>query len=410
MDYYERISELLALVKDKKEKKEEYDEIKKLFLEESGKEISLIMSEFLVSYEFTYDNFMNLLELFSILFARLSTANKYITNEYIEYLYNISSNFNEEENENIYEYLIKTDTMHEDKITQPFLMYLMLVCSDVDEKIAKQINKPEDNFGELPHEIQIAVARAAIYNTDTMKSYGLERLVELLMKEKRAKYQESGVLLAEKITSPSSPIKLFGMITAAAPFLSTLEVAHNAWKVALNFLHKMNDEDKFHAIRLSLQDPSLAETARSALTAELQREISKNKTGIFRSPHITSLLGLILVPSILSAPVGNIESFMTIFNFLQFFISIDKKYRCFQCMGTPQQQHIMESIETAKKGIQKSKKDNQKPKEEILKTMKKSNFGEKMTLEDVAQAVETSKLSIKRAEFAIQSLEEVLQV
>ena len=410
MEYYERILELLALVKDRKETEAEYGEIKKLFLEESGKEISLIMSEFLVSYKFSFDGFMHLLPLFSILFSRLATANKYITNEYIEYLFGISSNFSEKENEEIYKFLIHTDTMGEGTVPQPFLMYLLLVCSDVDEKIAKDVRRPEDSFGSLPHVVQIALARSAVFNTDEMKVYGLERLAELLLMEKRAKYQESGVLLAQKITSPSSPIKLFKMIATAAPFLSTMEVAQQAWKLALGFLHKMNDEDRFHAIRLTLEDSSLAETARSALTAELQREISKNKAGIFRSPHVTTILGLIVIPNIISAPVANIECFMTVFNFLQFFISIDKKYRCFQCMGTPQQKFIMDSIEIAKKGILQSKNNTQKPKEDILKTMKKSNFGENMTLEDVKKSVESSKLSIKRAEFALKSLEDVLQI
>ena len=411
MEYYDEVMELLDLVKNHKEDETQYKQLENYFLNESGKEMYLMMAEFLTSQTtFSFENFMHLLPIIAILFATLSSANEFITNEYLEYLFHISSIFNEEQNQKIYDFLIKTDTMKEDKVTQPFSLFLMLTCSDVDEKIAKMIKKPGDNFGKLPKEIQIAVSRAAIYNTEEMRSYGLERLAELLLKETRTKYQESGVLLVQKITSLSSPIKFFGLIVSCAPFFSTRQISQSAWQFALTILRKMNEEDRFHAIRVTLSDSNIPETGISALISELQREITKNKSGIFRSPHVTMLLNLIILPNVISSPAAQIEAFLTIVNFLQFYISIDKKYRCFQCLGTQNQKIIMDAIEAAKKGIAKAKKQSKRPKDEILKDMKKSNFGENMTIEDVEKSIKCTETAIKRAEFGLSSLEEVMKI
>ena len=408
MEYYERIIELLEVVTKEGKHNDEYSELEKYVKEESGKEIYLIFAEFLSSnVDLKFDGFMKILPLLSVLFIKLTRANKFVTNEYIEHLYKITSNYEEEKNQQIFEFLVKSEQFKD--ATQPFITFLILTASDVPEEIAKMMKKPEDSFTELPDEIKIAASRAAVYNQEEMKGYSVETMTMFLIGQARVKYQESGIKLAGKLGSSSSPVKLFNSIVEITPYLSSHEAAINAWKIAQAIHRKMGDEDKFHSIRIGLCDSKLADTARAALIAELQRDINASKGGILRSPLVGGIINVIVSGDLVANPCGKIENFLTAINFMQFLVSLDRKFRCFQIMGTEKHEFLRQIIEKSKKSIAKAKKENNEPMEEIMKKLKKSNFGEKMTEEDVKKGIETSNINIKRAEFALSSLEEILE-
>ena len=87
MEYHERIIELLEVVTKEGKHNDEYSELEKYVKEESGKEIYIIFAEFLSSnVGLKFDEFMEILPLLSVLFIKLTRANKFVTNEYIEHL------------------------------------------------------------------------------------------------------------------------------------------------------------------------------------------------------------------------------------------------------------------------------------------------------------------------------------
>jgi wobble nucleotide-excising tRNase len=65
-------------------------------------------------------------------------------------------------------------------------------------------------------------------------------------------------------------------------------------------------------------------------------------------------------------------------------------------------------LESLRNSVKQAKRDNQKPREKILKELKKVNYGEQMTLEDIDTVVQGIAAAIARLDFAMLQIQNVL--
>lgn len=406
MDFYDEIREKLDVIRDKDESKDEYDRLYSLFSEESGKEIYLIIAEwFSEQNKLKFESFLRISPLLRLLFDRLVKANKFVMNEFIQFLFSHCVSKTDEQLAKIY--TVFTSPMMEEP-TQPYIYFITAISSKLDPVLTEKLTLPEDKFSDLPEVMKIAISRAASLYPQNFRSFGLDRLCNILITNSRTSLREDGVILCSKITNPENSIKMFNSVLSVVPYLSTAEAAMGGWETCLKILHKMNVEERFHAIRLAFENHNIADTARVSLATELIKQIRNGQGTIFRSPNLIPVVAHICDPSILSSPITHVEVVISILTFLVFFLTFEKKYRCFMILGTPSENELQKSIELAKKGVAESEKQNNKPKEEILKNMKKSNFGENMTMDDVEKAVKATKISIARIKYSISEVEEIL--
>ncbi|EAY21940.1 hypothetical protein TVAG_250000 [Trichomonas vaginalis G3] len=406
MDFYDEIRQCFDHILDKTSSKEEFERITTIFKTESGKELYLIVAEWLSEHdEIGFEAFRQFSILFRLHLDGLRKANKFIMNEYLDVLYIRCMKYTEEQIVQIYN-VFNTPFMEE--ATQPYLYFMISIAPTIQQEIASQITKPEDIFSDLPYCMQISIARAAVFNPQQFRSYGLERLATLLLNNTRTCYKEDGITLCSQIKSPENAIKLFNNAISAAPYLCSAQSAKKGWEICLLMLHNMTTEDRFHSIRISFENKNITDSARISLTNELIKQIRNGQGTIFRSPSVIQIAALICNPSILSSPVTHSEVVISIFAFLTFIVTLERKYRCFMLLGCPSEKELRNSIEITKKGINESEKQNNRPKEEILKNMKKSNFGENMTMDDVEKAVKSTQIIIARIKFAISEFESIL--
>ncbi|KAH0787198.1 hypothetical protein GPJ56_008912 [Histomonas meleagridis] len=265
-------------------------------------------------------------------------------------------------------------------------------------------------FSKYPHSYQLSFSRCALYFPDKFTLLSLERLSLLLMKSGRPHLQNDGIKLSSFITNPTSPRDLFTSIVTSGPYLSTIEAARSSWSTALKILNSMNEENKFHTLRLVLESPETPEATLCVIIQELKRIIHSSKSGLFRSPMVgNTLLPLIMNPNVTRNPVGKTELLVTSLNFLQYLLIVDKRIHCFALFGNQNQmKNIQKAVDEVKVALKKSKSDNEKPKEKILENMKKVNFGKELTRNDIDKVVESTNLSIARVQFNVELIEEVL--
>lgn len=442
MEYYDEIQTLLNAINDPaKPHTEEINELSTYFNRESGKEIYLMFSEWLSFHQrIEYIIFMRLLPFIHTLFDRLKKSSPLISQDYVDLLYSIinSNIYNPEQMHNIEAFL--TDPKNDLKDVIAYNIFISLYATTLTKEIADRIfpyfMKLEDNdkietvvtesiakkFFTLTIPYQLSFARCAIIYPEKFKYLSLERVSKILIESDSSALQNDGIKILSSVSSPSDPRELFVSIVKTGPFLSTAEAAQSAWNQALALLSNMKDEDRFFSYQAALESPEksggqisggcgLCEASLSAIAHQLEREVSGAKNGgIFRSPMVsTNLLPLILDPSILSSPTGKVEATLTILNFLNLLLMIDRKKHCFRLFeSSDMMNNIQKRIDQVKEALKSARKENEKPKEKILEGMKKVNFGQDMSMIDVDAVIKATNISISRVQFAINEIQDVI--
>jgi len=406
MDYYDEIHDLMNRIKTFDDEKEIL-ELEKYAMNESSKEIFLIINEWVsIQEKVEFSIFEVLIGFFSIVLNGLKKSNPLITYDCVSVLYRIAKDFEEKERTSLFNRICNRFPTEE---SQGLICLKILLADVIDPELESRFEIPQDSYSKLNEAYKLALARCACVNPNKYISIGHERLFHILMESKRNTIRLSGISFAKKI-QPSCPRDLFKSIVRVGPFLDTLESAQESWNIARGILSGMNDEEKYHCLRLALEDPEICESARAVITHEIIREMFKKGSGPFQSPLLPQLTLLIVPPSYISSPVSKIESVITALNFIRDLLILDRKYHCYRVFGNPSSMQIIHDIiEKMKLSVTKAKKDNNKPKETILKGLKKSNLGEKMTLEDVDQIMKENDKSIVRISYAIGMIEEVIQ-
>lgn len=392
-----------------------------------------------------YIIFMRLIPLIHTLFDRLKKSSPLISQDYVDLLYNIinCNIYNPDQMHNIEAFF--TDPKNDLKDVVAYNIFISLYVSVFTKELADRIFpfflKIDDNeeqnknaeqiitqaiakkFFTLTIPYQLSFARCAVIYPEKFKNLSLERMSKLLLQSNSPALQNDGIKILSSVSSPSDPRELFVSIVRTGPFLSTAEAAQNAWHQALALISNMRDEDRFFSYQAALEIPDksngaqfsggcgLCDASLSAITHQLEREVSNAKNGgIFRSPMIsTNLLPLILDPSILSAPTGKVETTLTILNFLNLLLMLDRKKHCFRLFeSSDMMSNIQTRIDQVKAALKFAKKENEKPKEKILEGMKKVNFGQDMSTINVDDIIKSTNISINRIQFTINEIQDVI--
>ena len=423
MEYYDEIRELLDKIIDlENPHDEENEKLINLFKNESGKEIYLIFSEWISGKGvIDFDSFYRVIPLIIILLERLKNSSPLISQELIDTIYAITSFYSNEQKHLIEEFICSNKLENVPAFDILMSLFITTFTKELADKILPVFYGEEPiesditqtiakNFSSFPASYKAAFARCALIYPQKFKLLSLQRMAETLIGGNNPNLQSDGIKILSFVNSPSSPRDLFVTLVKTGPYLSTAESAQNAWKQALSILEKLNDNDRFYSYQAALESNDLPEASHSAICHQLQREIYKANGGIFRSPMIQTILPLILEPSILTSPVGKVESTSTILNFLLFLLMSDHKYHCFRIFGT---KDIIDNIEKCVRKVQtmidRSKKDNERPDDVILKESKKVNLTENLTINDIAKIKESTSLSISRIEFILDEINTILK-
>jgi hypothetical protein len=420
MEFYERVNELLDVISNpKKPHEQEFTELVQLFTNESARELYLILAEWIsLRRRFPASLFLTLCPIFFLQITGLRDSSPLIVRDLIETLYQRLSTYKPEDIGQIYSFFVAK----EDPTVPPtFHLFQALISPDLSQikseiilslffgESAELTNELYHSFWQYPISWQLAFARCAIWSAKRMRSLGLERLSLLLLHSGIPALQRDGVLIAIRIESPSTPKDLFKAIVSRGPFMPTMESAREAWQSACAILNAMNEEDRFHLIREQLEDGELPEAARSALTHKVMQEITHHKQGIFRSPLAAHFVPLAFDSSFISSPIGKVEAVLTALNFIQFMLMIDRRQHCFRIFGNPE---IMDKLDDTlgkmQVALRKATQDNQRPKEEILREMKKVQFGQTFLDTDVDLVIQQTDTSITRVKFALDSVRSVI--
>lgn len=416
MENYDQVISLLNGLKESKDSYEtEMDELTNIFTNESAREIVLILSEWLSTYSeaINFAVFMRISPLIIIILDHLRAANKFIVQDFIQSLDCFISQFENTEVESIFTFF---------NVNRPknphctYFTFLSILINEINEEIAtgtEEIFLGNDEaatkevatqFSKLPTSYQFSCARCASLHPDKFIPFSLERLALLLLNSSRH-FRKDGVVLSSKITNPSDPSTLFRTVISVGPYLPAIEDAKHALEVSLDILHTMNDENRFHSMRIALES-EIPEATRSAITHELSKEIRTNKTGIFRSYMVGTLIPLVVPHYYLTSPVAKTESLLTGLNFVLFVLLLDRRVRTLGVFGSQEgMKTIQKMIETVKKSLAKASKDNEKSDKEMHDQMKKVNFGEEVKLDDIPKIREGSNSAIRRVKFMLSDFE-----
>ncbi|OHS96145.1 hypothetical protein TRFO_37678 [Tritrichomonas foetus] len=420
MEYYDDIMEWLNEVADMKQPHEsEMKKLTEVLQNESGKETYLMISEWLATKQvLEFNLFMRMIPLFRILFEKLKNASPLISQEYVDLLYHCTVSFTAEERNEVYNYLITNDL---DEVPS-YKIFISLFSSHVTNKLVDSIlptflgdSKTVDStvakhFFELPPAYQISFARCATIYPDIFISLSIERITKYLFESRNPDHQRDGIELVKNISSPSSPRDLFVNILRIGPHLTKIEDAQNSWKIAKNLISNFSENDRFYSYQATLESKDLPEVAHSAICQQLEREISHSKSGIFRSPMIVNILPFILDISILSNLIVNLETVLTILNFLQFLLLLDRRIHCFRIFGTKEvMDNIEKCIKSVKSSLTKAIENNEKPKEEKIKGMKIMNVNSQEIDCDFDKITQSNKLSFARIQFVLNEIVDILE-
>jgi hypothetical protein len=420
MEYYERVNDLLGVIANPKQPHDqELTELIQLFSTESARELYLILAEWIaLRRRFTASLFLTLCPIFHLQIVRLRGSSPLIVRDLIETLYQKLSLYKPEEIAQIHSFFLSKE---DESVNPAFHLFQALISPELSQSKSEIVltiffgDSPEvtddlyHTFWGSPISSQLAFARCAIWSAKRMKRLGLERLSLLLLNSAMPALQRDGVLIAIRIENPSAPKDLFRAIVSRGPFMPTMESARGAWQSACAILDSLNEEDRFHLIREQLESGELPEAARSALTHRAMQEITRQQQGIFRSPFAANFVPLALESSFVSSPVGKTEAVLTALNFIQFMLLLDRREHCFRLFGNPEiMDKLEDTLEKMGEALKKAGKENEKPKEEILREMKKVHMGKEFAEVDVDVVIQQTELSICRIKFALDSVRSVI--
>ena len=420
MEYYDEVNQLLNdIANKKKEHGPAKERLLQIFTEESARELFLVLSEWLSLHpNITFQTFLEICPSISAMLDRLRTASSLIVQDLVEMLYSRLCALQWDQVVQIYE--VFQQGKQEDSPAY-YSMFLALISPEFTKENADafvpeflggaaEISKEmHAKFFALPVPYQLAYARATVFYLDIMRGLSLERLALLLMDSPISVLEKAGVELAVMVTNPTSPKDLFHAIITKGPFMPTIEAAQSAWKAAERMLDSYSEELRYHTIRGNLEDPDLPESSRSALTHRLMTEISRSKSGIFRSPLAGQLVTLVFAGDYLVSPVGKVESVLVALNFIRFMLLIDRKTYCFQIMGNQQARKMLDDIvEKLDKALKRASADNNRSDEEILKDLKKMNMGRDLELKDVPSLKMGTSNAVARINFVLKEIRDLL--
>ena len=404
MDYYNEIINNLNKLKDENSENH-LIELKNYFLNESGKEIYLILAEWLSQQQnLSFYIYNKLNPLIYNLFNKLKSSSLLISKDLLSITFNIFLKFNDSEYQILFNSIYNENLELNLSIHQIF--YLILLNPEISKIFINDIIILNEKFNDLSLEYKIVYSICATIEQKKFYQFGLERLSKILLNINKDIYQYYGVILISKISNPSR--ELFHEIVLKCPYFGSLDNARNSWNISLNILNQMNDQDKFNCLLKSLEDPNLPDSTRSSITTQIMKEMSNsNKNSLFKSPFLTSLINLILIEDFKINIISKSESLITSLNFIRLLILLDKKFNCYGLNSNINL--IIDIMNSLKKSIKNFKKDNEKPLELILKDLKKSNLTKNMSIEDVKNSIKNNELTINRINHLIEIIEILIQ-
>lgn len=421
MEYYDDVNRLLnEIAKTKGNTEKAKSELMEIFMSSSAKELFLIVSEWMaLSGRPSFTAFIEILPFHMILIKGLKKASPLISQDLITALYQIIAYFNGEQIQKVSEILTSG---FDAECGAGYVVLLALVSPTLSEEqcsimlanflgdsseISTELHR---SFFALPIPYQLSYSRCALFFHDKMRSLSLERLALLLLDSPIAVIQQDGIKLASIVKVPSAPKKLFHAVLTKGPYMPTIDGARDAWKGAEALLDSFNDQDKYHVILEELQSYELPESSRAALTHKLLKEISANKSGIFRSPMAGHFVTLVMPQDYVMSPVGKTESVLTALNFIKCMLLLDRKNHCFNVMGNPEPMQLLEKMTSGlTKSLKRAETDNERSNEAILNDMKKVSLGKAIEAKDIDGIKAQTRISIARIKFILMDVVELLK-
>lgn len=406
MEHYDTIFALLDSLRDHPSDTAQLAQLESLIEPGNAREIHLVFQDWISrGKNFTSQVFTTLTPILVKMLAFLNGGNQLILSDFVESLFRAFGEYTTEEKSAI------SHCWNEVNAPQDLFTYWQLkfmFSPQPDTGALERIEPPTIAFSKMSDFQKLLYSRCSIADHQKFAKISYTDAVMHLIKSKQTNLMREGILQAEKVTS--SKQQLFRAIVCAGPSLESHDEAIESWEVAKRVLRQCNDVDRFNIMTETLQDGELSDSARTVIVQEIMHEMGQQKNGIFRSPVLSSILFLVLPDFFADNPTTKTEGLVTGLNFLRLLLCLDRKHRCYRVFGTEEGlSNIQGILRKIKAGIQKAEKNNKRPPSKILAEMKKTNFGENFTLEDVQQSIQSSQLSILRVQFAANIIERILQ-